>query len=419
MRSGFQDISQPLAIIIGLDSLQGLQAARVLAKRKVPVIGIAKDRKYHSCRTKVCRDIIFTNTESEELIDTLVDVGRRLKDKGVLVPCQEINVLLISRHRERLKEWYHVVLPSPDVVEMMLDKATFYEYAIKEKLPIPRTWIFRTRSEAEQCAQEINYPCIVKPSTKYSEWLQNTILKGFKVFNDEQLLGVYGEYKRWADALIAQEWIEGPDTNHYTCHCYFNAGSEPIVTFTSVKLRQWPPGTGQRCLGQECRNDIVRDETVELFRRVDFRGLAYLEMKCDERSGEYFIIEPNIGRPTGSSTLAEAAGVEILYTMYCDAIGIALPKNVEQKYLSVKWIHVLRDTQAAIYHWRRGELTVKEWWRSWKGRKTYALFSWSDPGPFWSALKRSIPIVISGRESFRRPGKKKEERELSKLGVLK
>ncbi|MDQ4077225.1 MAG: hypothetical protein M3220_13375 [Chloroflexota bacterium] len=34
---------QPCAIVIGLDSITGLQAARILADRQVPVIGIAKD----------------------------------------------------------------------------------------------------------------------------------------------------------------------------------------------------------------------------------------------------------------------------------------------------------------------------------------------------------------------------------------
>ena len=50
-----------------------------------------------------------------------------------------------------------------------------------------------------------------------------------------------------------------------------------------------------------------------------------MEMKCDERSGKYFIVEPNIGRPTGGSATSEAAEVELLYTMYCDAIGRDLP----------------------------------------------------------------------------------------------
>jgi predicted ATP-grasp superfamily ATP-dependent carboligase len=120
-------------------------------------------------------------------------------------------------------------------------------------------------------------------------------------------------------------------------------------------------------------------------------------MKRDERSGEHFMIEANIGRPTGTSTNAEAAGVEILYTMYCDGVGLSLPENIKQKYIGVKWIHLLRDIQAALYYWRQGDLTLIEWCRSWRGPKTYALFSFSDPLPFLSAIKRSLRVMLSSQ----------------------
>ncbi len=130
--------------------------------------------------------------------------------------------------------------------------------------------------------------------------------------------------------------------------------------FTSRKLRQWPPITGQACLSEEVRDATIVKEAERLFRGVDYRGLGYLEMKRDERTGTYLIIEPNIGRPTGRSASAEAAGVELLYTMYCDALGWPLPRDREQTFTGVKWIHLVRDLQASVYHWRRGDLTPAE-----------------------------------------------------------
>jgi len=49
-----------------------------------------------------------------------------------------------------------------------------------------------------------------------------------------------------------------------------------------------------------------------------------------------------------------------------------------------------RDLQSAYTYWKRGELTIWQWLRSLKGRKTYAVFSWTDPAPFWADLRRSI-----------------------------
>jgi predicted ATP-grasp superfamily ATP-dependent carboligase len=160
--------------------------------------------------------------------------------------------------------------------------------------------------------------------------------------------------------------------------------------FTTRKLRQWLPNTGEGSLSEEYRDENVVRITEQLFSSVYYYGLGYVEVKRDAEKGSYFILEPNIGRPTGRSATAEASGVDLLYTMYCDAVGLPLPDNRTQTFQGVKWVHIVRDLQAVFYHWRRGELTLREWIRSWRGRKTYPIFSWHDPAPFLYYLLRSF-----------------------------
>ena len=71
MKSNSNSNRKPHAIVFGLDTTNGLQTARILAKRGIPVIGIARDPKHHYCTTNVCEDIIFTETESDELVEAL------------------------------------------------------------------------------------------------------------------------------------------------------------------------------------------------------------------------------------------------------------------------------------------------------------------------------------------------------------
>ena len=406
MNSEIYDKEQPYAIVIGLNGMTGLQTARILAKRGVPVIAIAKDPKHHISRTRVCEDILYADTESEEVIESLVTLGPKLNQKAVLFPCGDINVALVSQHRQRLEEWYHVILPDPDVLQMMMDKVSFYTYAQKQGFPIPPTFILKSRSEAEEAAASLDYPCVLKPAGRSSEWFAYTMFKVHTASSAEELLDFFDRSIEQTKSLVAQQWVEGTDANLYSCNCYFDKTSQPLVTFIARKIRQWPPQRGVSSLGVECRNDIVLNEAMRLFKSVNYRGLGYLEMKQDARTGEYYIIEPNIGRPTGRSAIAEAGGVELLYTMYCDAIGWPLPANREQKYTGVKWIHIRRDTQSALYYWRRGELTLKEWWQSVRGRKGYALFSWTDPGPFVGDLVRVV-------RSYLRPEERKEKAYLN------
>lgn len=384
----------PYAFVIGLDCITGLQTARLLTRHNIPVIALAKNLDHFCCRTRVCEQIIQADTGSEDFICTLERLGPQLEQKAVLFPCTDMSVLTLSRHRNRLARWFHISLPEPEVVEMLMDKVSFYTYAAKEGLSIPRTFFLENRSDIEKAVQELSFPCIIKPPIKTRSWEQNTKAKVYKVNSPDEALALYDQCASWADVLMIQEWIEGNDASLYSCNCYFNAESEPLVTFVARKIRQWPPRTGTSCLGEEVRNDFVLEESIKLFRGVNYRGLGYVEMKCDQRTGKHYIIEPNIGRPTGRSAIAEAGGVELLYTKYCDSLNLPLPENREQKYKGAKWIFLRRDIQSALYYWKRGELTLREWWQSVRGPKWYAVFSWTDPAPFLYDIWKTIGLLV-------------------------
>jgi D-aspartate ligase len=235
----------------------------------------------------------------------------------------------------------------------------------------------------------------LKPGIRTPAWEKQSKDKVYKAYSEDEFLFLYEQCSKWTDMLIVQEWIEGSDASLFSCNCYFDASSNPLVTFIARKIRQWPPEIGISCLGEECRNDIVLEESIRLFRSVNYRGLGYVEMKQDARTGKHYIIEPNIGRPTGRSAIAEAGGVDLLYAKYCDVVGLPLPASLHQRYSGVKWIYWRQDIRSALYYWRRGDLTLREWWRSWQGRKGYAVLSRSDPAPFYYDIRDKViaPVI--------------------------
>jgi predicted ATP-grasp superfamily ATP-dependent carboligase len=392
--------NKPFAIVTGLEYMQGLQTARILSKRHhLPVIGISGNQDHPYCRTNCCHKIVFSQ---DNLIDALEMIGRQLDQKAVLYPGCDQDVLLISRNRQRLSAWFHLCLPEPEVVEMLMDKLHFYAFAQQSGFRIPDTWFIYNRADLDEAAREIAFPCVFKPHYRTAAWNELSVFKAFKITTAEQLIATFEQYKSATGCFILQNWIEGPDANLFSCNAYFNADSEPLATFVARKLRQWPPEMGQSSLGEECRDDFVLSETLRLFQSVGFYGLAYLEIKRDQRSGDYFIVEPNICRPTGRSAIAEAGGVDLLYTMYCDALGWPLPANRQQRYTGVKWINLRQDLRSALYYWRKGELTFRQWRESVRGKKTFAIFSWSDPRPFWGDLWRSARLFTHKSERRKR-----------------
>jgi predicted ATP-grasp superfamily ATP-dependent carboligase len=390
MKTGAIDAARPAAVVIGLDCITGLQTARILAGHGVPVIGLASNLRHYCCRTRVAATRLQVDIAGESLVEALERLASTLGRQAVLYPCTDGAVLQLARHRARLETAFHVALPDLDVVEALMDKGRFSAFAEAAGLPVPRSCRLGSREDAERAAAQLPFPCVVKPRVKSPRWVRHTSAKAFRVASPRELLELYDRCAGWTDELVAQQWVEGPDSALYSCNCYYDRAGRALVTFVARKLRQWPPRTGTSCLGEECRNDVVLDLTRRAFGATAFHGLGYLEVKRDARTGDHYVIEANVGRPTGRSAIAEAGGVELLYAMYCDQLGLPLPGSLEQRYDGAKWIFWRQDVRSAFFYWRQGELSLRDWASSWRGRKTDAVFSWRDPAPFLADVAQAL-----------------------------
>jgi D-aspartate ligase len=389
----------PAAVVVGLDNITGLQTARILADRGVRVYGVAANRRHFGARTNACVDVVESRLSGPALVGALRHLARRLgPDPAVLVPCTDGAVWSLSLHRDELADRFRLPLGDHDGIDLLMDKVRFADHAKMHGLAAPRTEVLRSRADAEKAAEVLSWPSVVKPPVKADAWLAHTSAKGIPVGSPEELLEVYDRVAGWAPVLLAQEWVDGPEDALFSCNAYFDATGTPLVTFVARKLRQWPPQVGTSASGEECRNDEVLEETLRVFGSVGFHGLAYLEMKRDSRTGAMAIIEPNVGRPTGRSAIAEGGGVELVYTAYCDAAGLPLPAARTQKYVGTTWLDVRRDVQAAVVGIRAGELTPGQWLSSLRGPRTHAIWSARDPRPFVTDIANVVGhSIVRGR----------------------
>jgi D-aspartate ligase len=388
------------AVVVGLDCITGLQTARILDARGIPVVGLVADPRHFCARTRVPRAIVQAELRGGGLVDALERLAGDLPGPAVLFPCTDAAVLAISAEAERLAGLYRFVLPTHDVVARLMDKVPFAEHALANDLPIPPTAILRSRTDAVEAAERLGMPAVIKPGLKTAAWVAATKAKAIPVRTPTELIETWERASAWSDVLIAQSWVAGGEDALFSVNSYHDSTGQPRVTFVARKIRQWPVDTGTSSLGEEVRNDEVRDIALRLFGSVPYRGLGYVEVKRDAMTGRHLIIEPNIGRPTGRSAIAERGGVELLLSAYRDALGEELPAATEQHYGGVKWIYWRHDLQSALIHARRGELTPLQWLRSVRGPRIEAVGSRRDPGPFVADVVGTAGAV--GRAVLRR-----------------
>ena len=350
-----QPSDRPAAIVIGLDSMQGIQTARILHRHGVPVYAIAADRQHHCCRTNSCRQILFADTGTEAVIETLRGLGAELPQKAVLFPCQDKSVRVLSRHRKRVLDMFHLALPPEDVVDMLMDKTAFHAHALAAGLPVPAAFVLETRVDAERAAERMTYPCILKPAFRSAGWDERPRGRGFASIHPKNSSSTTTSP---ADGPARSSHNSGSKETTRTC-----IRATATSASTANPSSHSSPGncaSGRRRRGRvawarKCATIPCSARRWRCSAACPITVWATLEMKRDAQTGDYFIIEPNIGRPTGRSAIAEAGGVALLYTMYCDVLGLPLPDNRTQQFTGTKWIDLRHDFQSAYSLLAQGE----------------------------------------------------------------
>lgn len=393
----------PATVLVGMDSYVGLQTARILSRRGVTVVGVAANPRSAYCRTRALSRVLEGSPGLGSLT-ILRELAGRLGGKPVLLPCSDEWVLFASRQRDELGPHFTMVMPSSATVEMLMDKSKFYAFARRAGYPVVPYETVRTQADVARASDRLRFPVIVKPTRRSQRWADCAGEKAVRL-EDSDALAALVERCEFDDVqLVVQEWIEGSDRDLIACNIYRNTSAETLVTFVTRKIRQYPPLTGQACLAEEARADDLLAMTESLFETAGLAGIGYLEWKQDARSGQYFIIEPTIWRPPGRLPITEAAGVDFLFTAYCDAAGLPLPLNRTQRYGDAKWIYLTRDFVSGFQYFRRGELSLPRWWGSLRGPKYFAVFSWRDPIPFLADVPQTLARARRRGGGSRDPG---------------
>ncbi len=382
------------AIVIGIDSLQGLQTARILHGHGIEITAIAKDPGHPYCRTRVPTKILSTDTGSDELVSTLSAIDTGGDDPPVLVPCQDQSVAVVSRRRDDLADRFRFNLPPADVVDQLMAKPSFIRHAQQIGLTLPPSLLVADNQDLKRATKEIEPPYVFKPAVRTARWDAKTRRKVYIVDQPDQLRALYATHREDAESFVVQSLIPGDDSTLHSFNGYFDRSGTPLATFTARKLRQWPPGAGSSSSGEEVDDEELRTMALKLFSSVPYRGLAYLETKRDPRTGTHYAIEANVARPTGRSAIAEAGGVELLLTMFNDIVGAPLPAARIQTFTGAKWIDLRHDLQSALVLLRRRETTAREVITSYRGPKAFAIASARDPLPF---LADMASVIIDPR----------------------
>ena len=297
--------------------------------------------------------------DPEALICRLTSFGASQHERPVLYYGTDWDLLMVSRHRERLAKTFRFVIPDADLVETLVDKDRFAALAGELRLPVPPSR--RVAAGASAGDADLRYPLIVKPVTRQiATW--GAVAGGGKGVRVDDSAALRRLLDGLADAgvdVILQELIPGPETRIESHHAYVDETSAIAGEFTGRKIRTHPREHGYSTAIEITAEPDVAELGREVLRSIGLRGVAKLDFKRDPGGALHLLeINPrfNLWHHPGA-----LAGVNLPALAFDDAVGLprAAPGVARA---GVRWCHVGRDARA-----RRDEGIPLVPWLRWVG----------------------------------------------------
>lgn len=370
-------------VITGADHPTGLGTARALAKQHCRIIGIYC-RETPCCKSKHWSRLVQLE-EYGQIVDLLVSLGKESAEKSVLFMTQDNVVKLVSDQRERLLPYYLFHLPDKNVVDAFLDKTSFHVWALEHGFNVPASHVCASHEELADCLDRIPFPVIIKPFEKTEKWEKlSPVHKILQLTKRSELEQIPFNLFEAAPRLLVQQWIPGGDSNVYFCLVYYDDHGKKVADFTGRKLFQWPPLCGSTAAAISEENEHVRQVTEQLFNQAGYQGLGSLEFKRSDADGQYYIIEPTVGRNDLQSNIALAGGVNLTAFALAGAVGSRFPEARKKK---AAWINeeglldALRACRREQRVWKSDVLKVL------KPSMQFANFAIGDPYPIYHLMR--------------------------------
>jgi predicted ATP-grasp superfamily ATP-dependent carboligase len=304
------------AVVVG-GQLNGLGVVRSLALGGISSIVVDTTRRRAAMWSSGCRaGVLVGRTHGPELIDCLLGLQRMLACRPILILTDEMSVGTVSEHRELLGRFFRFHLPSREMVDVLGNKARFHEFAQAFDLPVPDTIVVRSDADIAGLSR-LEFPIIIKPADKGPVHLGKTA-RLHVAGTAREAEQICATILSGGDELVAQEWIEGPDSNISFSLFYCGENQRRVEQFVGRKLASFPAGVGSTALcvaAPELAEELV-PLTRSFIEAASYEGLGSLEFKWNARRRRFEIIEPTVGRTDWQEEIATLNGMNLPLIAY-------------------------------------------------------------------------------------------------------
>ncbi|EYS93662.1 carboxylate--amine ligase [Cupriavidus sp. SK-4] len=321
MKSTLDPAETTAAVVVG-GELGGLGLVRSLSGKGIPVLLADTRHATPAAWSRHARRHIIRSLVGREFTEDLIALARRLGQRPVLFLTDEDAVHSVSENRDELSEWFRFCMPPAQGVRMLSSKSAFHCFAEENGFPVPRTVIMNGQLDVPLLSG-LRYPAVIKPDDK-RQALNGDKERAVRVQSLDEGQAHARAMLRTPGGIVAQEWIEGPQSNIHFTLFYRGMDGKAAAVFTGRKLACWPPEVGSTavCVAAPEASEELERITLAFAACAGFYGMGSMEYKWDEIHRRFVMIEPTVGRIDWQEEVATLCGVNIPLAAYRHELGL-------------------------------------------------------------------------------------------------
>lgn len=381
-----EDISTPV-LLLKMEHYGSLGIVRSLGRWGVEVFGADGNSQSPGFASRYCRKSFLLDVDGEDegtAIERVIDIGRALHVRTLLIPTSDETTRLVYRNAARLTDYFVFPEVSYELIRAMCDKQEMHVLCRAKGIPTAATRFPRSREHAVHIADDMTYPLVLK-GIDGGRLERRCGRKMTIVSNRRQFLESYFAMEDPEHPnLMIQEYIPAHHNNDWMFNGYFDTRHSCRIGMTGRKLRQNPIYTGMTSLGVCERNDDVAELAQNFMQSLGYRGIVDIDFRFDARSGSYKVLDINPRVGATFRLFVARNGLDVVRAMYLDMTGQPIPRAVPQE--GRKWFVEDKDLLSSFRYHADGKLTVIAWLRSLRGIREAGYFAWDDLRPFLRLL---------------------------------
>lgn len=326
----------------------GYAIGKSLHQHGIKIVGFFPSRRSFEYFSRIPFKKYITPTSNEEKLELLIRAAKTFTKKPVLITTNDTFFPFLYENLSVINQYFSFELPDESKLNQLLEKDLFNQFAIKNNIKIPISIDFSNKNTLSRGDFEhLNFPLVIKPKFRSAEWnTKYPSRKAFVTHTPEETLQACKEILSVVDRIIVQEWIPGSDSNIYFCLTYITPKGQVLETFCGQKIHQHPILFGNTSSAIPTENEALSKETIRILSLAGMRGFCSIEFKKHEDTGDFYVIEPTVGRIDRQQYVSSVSDKDVVLSAYCHLANIP---PIKKQSVNNSYIYVEESLQLKSY----------------------------------------------------------------------